>query len=281
MPATLEPFEGTIGRTHQDSTPWWPEIPVPREGSPNVLVVLFDDTGFAHFGCYGSTIATPNIDRLATAGLRYTNFHTTALCSPTRACLLTGRNHHTVGMRSVSNMRSGFPRLRGHITKHAATVAQLLSDEGYGTYCVGKWHLTPMADTSAAGPFDQWPLQRGFGRFYGFLGGETDQFHPELTIDNHHVEAPAGPDEGYHLSEDLVDQAIGFLHDDRSVYPDRPFFMYLAFGATHAPHHAPAEYLAKYRGRFDEGWDVVRDRWFARQRELGAVSYTHLRAHET
>ena len=271
MPATLEPFEGTIGRTHQDSTPWWPEIPVPRKGSPNVLVILLDDTGFAHFGCYGSTIATPNVDRLATAGLRYTNFHTTALCSPTRACLLTGRNHHTVGMRSVSNMRSGFPHLRGHITKHAATVAELLSDEGYGTYCVGKWHLTPMADTSAAGPFDQWPLQRGFGRFYGFLGGETDQFHPELTIDNHHVEAPAGPGEGYHLSEDLVDQAIGFLHDDRSVYPDRPFFMYLAFGATHAPHHAPAEYLAKYRGRFDEGWDVVRDQWFARQRELGVI----------
>ena len=271
MPATLERFEGTIGRTHQDSTPWWPEIPTPREGSPNVLVILLDDTGFAHFGCYGSTIATPNVDRLATAGLRYTNFHTTALCSPTRACLLTGRNHHTVGMRSVSNMRSGFPHLRGHITKHAATVAQLLSDEGYGTYCVGKWHLTPMADTSAAGPFDQWPLQRGFGRFYGFLGGETDQFHPELTIDNHHVEAPAGPAEGYHLSEDLVDQAIGFLHDDRSVYPDRPFFMYLAFGATHAPHHAPADYMAKYRGRFDEGWDVVRDQWFARQRELGVV----------
>ena len=161
MPATLEPFEGTIGRTHQDSTPWWPEIPVPREGSPNVLVILLDDTGFAHFGCYGSTIATPNVDRLATAGLRYTNFHTTALCSPTRACLLTGRNHHTVGMRAVSNMRSGFPHLRGHITKHAATVAELLSDEGYGTYCVGKWHLTPMAATSAAGPFDQWPLGRG------------------------------------------------------------------------------------------------------------------------
>ena len=271
MPPSFEAFGGVIGRTHHESEPWWPEIPQPAKGSPNIVVILLDDTGFAHFGCYGSTIETPNVDRLATGGLRYTNFHTTALCSPTRACLLTGRNHHTVGMRAVSNMRSGFPHLRGHISNHAATVAELLSDEGYGTYCVGKWHLTPMANCSAAGPFDQWPLQRGFGRFYGFLGGETDQFHPELTIDNHHVEAPSGPLDGYHLSEDLVDQAIGFLHDDRSVYPDRPFFMYLAFGATHAPHHAPPEYLDKYRGRFDQGWDIVRDEWFNRQLKLGVI----------
>ncbi|HJM00420.1 MAG TPA: sulfatase-like hydrolase/transferase, partial [Acidimicrobiales bacterium] len=184
-------------------------------------------------------------------GLRYTNFHTTALCSPTRACLLTGRNHHAVGMRAVSNFDSGYPHMRGYIADHAATIAEVLQDNGYATACIGKWHLAPMAQASAAGPFDHWPLQRGFDRFYGFLQGETDQFHPELTADNHHIDPPAGPEDGYHVSEDLVDKAIGFVNDTKSVRPDRPFFMYLAFGATHAPHQAPDNYREKYRGRFD------------------------------
>jgi arylsulfatase len=161
--------------------------------------------------------------------------------------------------------------MRGQISNHAATVAEVVREEGYTTFALGKWHLCPMVDASPAGPYDQWPLQRGFDRFYGFLDGETDQFHPELVYDNHWIEPPAGPDDGYHLTEDLVDHAITFVHDSVGVRPDRPFFMYLAFGATHAPHQAPPEYMAKYRGAFDEGWDVFRDRWFVRQKELGLL----------
>lgn len=266
-----EQFQGVIGRTVAESTPWWPPHKQPPAGSPNIVIVLLDDTGFAHFGCYGSTIETPNIDRLAANGLRYTNFHTTALCSPTRACLLTGRNHHSVGMRGVSNFDTGFPHMRGSISPHAATIAEMLREHGYATFAVGKWHLAPMHECSMAGPFDNWPLQRGFDRFYGFMQGETDQFHPELTIDNHHVDPPTGPEDGYHLSEDLVIQSMRMVRDLHSVRPDRPFFLYVAFGATHAPHQAPQAYLDKYRGRFDEGWDVARDRWFARQKEMGIV----------
>jgi arylsulfatase len=266
-----EEIEGEIGRTHAESTPWWPTPPHPGDDAPDVIVVLLDDLGFAQLGCYGSDIETPNIDRLAAGGLRFTNFHVTPLCSPTRAALLTGRNHHEVGMRAISNFSSGYPHMRGHITDHAATVAEVLRDEGYATFAVGKWHLCPMEEASAAGPYQQWPCQRGFDRYYGFLEGETDQFHPELVHDNHHVDPPATAAEGYHLSEDLVDRAIGMIHDSVSVRPDRPYFLYLAFGATHAPHQAPPEYLEKYRGRFDEGWDVARERWFARQVERGLV----------
>lgn len=270
--SSFEPdFGGRIGSTLADSEAWWPSAPHPGENAPNVVVILLDDLGFSHLGCFGSTIDTPNIDRLASGGLRYTNFHVTPLCSPTRAALLTGRNHHAVGMRSVSNMNSGFPHMRGRISPHAATIAEMLRDEGYATFALGKWHLCPMTDCSQAGPFDQWPLQRGFDRFYGFLDGETDQFHPELVYDNHWIEPPGGPEDGYHLSEDLVDKAIEFVHDTKGVRPDRPFFMYLAFGATHAPHQAPDAYLQKYRGVFDEGWDVWRERWFERQLELGLL----------
>ena len=264
-------FAGRIGRTLADSEAWWPRSPHPGSQAPNVVVILLDDLGFSHLGCFGSTIDTPNIDRLAAGGLRYTNFHVTPLCSPTRAALLTGRNHHAVGMRSVSNMNSGFPHMRGRISPSAATIAEVLRDEGYATFALGKWHLCPMTECSQAGPFDQWPLQRGFDRFYGFLDGETDQFHPELVYDNHWIEPPSRPDEGYHLSEDLVDKAIEFVHDSIGVRPDRPFFMYLAFGATHAPHQAPDSYLQKYRGVFDEGWDVWRERWYHQQIELGVI----------
>ncbi len=249
-------FGGRIGRTYQDSEPWWPDPPA-GTGGPNVVLVVLDDTGFAHFGCYGSTLTTPNIDALAGAGLRYTGFHTTALCSPSRACLLTGRNHHAVGMRGVSNWNSGFPHMRGGITSRAATVAELLRDHGYATFAAGKWHLAPMLETSAAGPHAHWPLQKGFDRYYGFLQGETDQFYPELTHDNHHVDPPGGPEDGYHVSEDIVDRSMGWVRDLVSVRPDRPFFLYLAFGATHAPHQAPASYRERWRGAFDEGYDVM------------------------
>ena len=264
-----ERFEGRIGRTIAESEPWFDEPPHPGEDAPDVVVVLLDDTGFAQLGCYGSDIATPHIDALAGAGLRYTNFHVTPLCSPTRASLLTGRNPHAVGMRAVSNFQTGFPNQQAHISNHAATMAEVLGDAGYATFCVGKWHLAPMEECSAAGPFDQWPLARGFDRFYGFLEGETDQFHPELVCDNHWIDSPARPKGDYHLSEDLVDQALLMSGDSVGVRPDRPFFTYVAFGATHAPHQAPTGYLDRYRGRFDDGWDEARRRWFARQLEMG------------
>jgi len=265
-------FRGTIGRTWQESTPWWPDLPPAVAGAaPNIVLVVLDDVGFAQLGCYGSDLRTPTIDRLAAGGARATGFHTTALCSPTRAALLTGRNHHAVGMRGVSNWSTGFPHMRGGIAPEAATVAEVLRDAGYATYCAGKWHLAPMEECSAAGPHTNWPLQKGFDRFYGFLQGETDQFHPELTSDNGHVDPPGSAADGYHVSEDIVERAMGWIGDLRSVRPDRPFFLYLAFGAQHAPHQAPQAYLDRWRGRFDDGYDVARERWFARQQELGVV----------
>ena len=265
-----EEFGGVIGRTVYESKPWWPGSKVPRN-APNVVLIVLDDTGFAHLGCYGSTIATPNIDALAQKGVRFSSFHTTALCSPTRACLLTGRNHHAVGMRGISNFDTGFPNMRGALPKSAATLAEVLRDIGYATFATGKWHLAPMAECSAAGPFANWPLQKGFDRYYGFLQGETDQFHPELTCDNHFVDAPGRAEDGYHLSEDIVNRSADMIRDLTSLAPERPFFLYCAFGAMHAPHQAPQSYLDKYRGKFDAGWDVARDAWFRRQKEMGVV----------
>jgi arylsulfatase len=263
-------FSGTITSTYQTSTPAWPSLPQGLGGA-NIITIVFDDMGFSHPSCFGSSIPTPNIDRLAQNGLRYTGFHTTALCSPSRASLLTGRNHHSVGMRGVSNWNTGFPNMRGGITPRAATMAEVLRQQGYATLAAGKWHLAPMEECTAAGPHTNWPLQKGFDRFYGFLNGETDQFYPELTQDNQHILPPRTPEEGYHLSEDLVDQSTTWIRDLVSVRPDRPFFLYLAFGAQHAPHHAPDSYLAKWRGKFDEGWDIHRAQWFARQIEMGIV----------
>ncbi len=265
-----EPFDGVIGDTVETSQPWWPASKL-KAGAPDVVLVVLDDTGFAHLGCYGSTIETPNIDALAAGGVRFTGFHTTALCSPTRACLMTGRNHHAVGMRAISNFDTGFPNMRGAIPKSAATLAEILREAGWATFAAGKWHLAPMAECTAAGPFTNWPLQKGFDRYYGFLQGETDQFHPELTHDNHFVDPPKTAEAGYHFSEDVTDRSMGMIRDVTSLVPERPFFLYLAFGAMHSPHQAPADYLAKYRGRFDAGWDSAREAWFARQKAMGII----------
>lgn len=262
-------FKGVIGRTIEESTPWWPPVNRPAPHTPSVVMVVLDDVGFAQLGCYGSNIRTPNMDSLAATGVRYTNFHTTALCSPTRACLLTGRNHHSVGMGTLSNWDTGFPGNSGEITRRAGTVAEILRAEGFNTFAVGKWHLTPPDQQSPAGPFDQWPLQRGFERYYGFLDAATSQWDPELTSDNHRIETPE--DRNCHLSEELVDQSIDFLRNQISWAPDRPFFLYLAFGACHEPHHAPADVIDRYRGAFDQGWDVCREEWLARQKEMGIV----------
>jgi len=263
------PFRGGVGDTVEDSTPWWPPAIRPRDGAPNVVMIVLDDVGFAQIGAYGGSIDTPNMNRLAAGGLRYTNFHVTSLCSTTRASLLTGRNHHSVGVGFLADFDTGFPSYRGAISVRAATLGEMLSDAGYGTYAVGKWHLTPPSQMSPIGPFHQWPTQRGFDRYYGFLWGEDDQWTPELWYDQHRVDPPRR--QGYHVSEDFIDRSQEFLGDHLSIAPDRPFFLYLAFGACHAPHQAPREFLEKYRGAFDHGWDEERERVLRRQIELGVV----------
>ncbi|MDP8925255.1 MAG: arylsulfatase, partial [Chloroflexota bacterium] len=264
-------FGGVIGRTYRESTPWWPELVRPPEGAPNVVFVVLDDAGFADLGCYGAEIETPHMDRLAAGGLRYTNFHTTAMCSPTRACLLTGRNAHTVGMGIIAEWSTGFPAYRGRVSRRAANLAEVLGPRGYSTFATGKWHLMPMDEATAAGPFDDWPIRRGFDHWYGFHGALANSWHPELFVDNGAIDPPATPEEGYHLSADLVDRSIGMIRDQQAVAPERPFFLYLAFGAAHWPHHVPREYVDKYRSRYDRGWDAVREERLARQLELGIV----------
>ncbi len=263
-------FEGQIGRTFADSKSWWPPLNRPV-GSPNVLVVLLDDVGYAQLGAYGSDIHTPTFDRLASQGRRFANFHTTALCSPTRACLLTGRNHHSNGMARVVELAAGFPGYNATIPKENGFLSEILRDQGYATYAVGKWHLTPATEMGAGSPRDKWPLGRGFDRYYGFMGGETDQFHPELVQDNQPTEPPRTPEEGYHLTEDLTDHAIRYLADLRGSSPESPFLMWFAPGACHAPHQAPAAYIDRYRGHFDKGWDRWREEVFARQSASGLL----------
>lgn len=262
--------EAVVGRTMRDSVPWFPERPKPL-GAPNVVVVLLDDTGFAQLGPFGSDIETPTIDRLAAEGLRYNRFHVTALCSPSRASLLTGRNHHAVGMGFLCDMPTGFPGYTTRLPKTAATLARVLRDAGYNTMAVGKWHLTPRNDRTASGPFDTWPLGVGFERYYGFLHGDANHWTPTLVSDNHYVEPPGRPDEGYHLTEDLIDTSLRFVHDQQHATPGKPFFLYLAPGAMHAPHHVAREWADRYRGRFDDGWEAWRARVFDRQLASGIV----------
>ena len=264
-------FGGEIRTTHENSIPEWQQENY-AQGKPNVLLILLDDTGFANLGCYGSNIDTPNMDVLAKNGLRYNNFHVTPLCSPTRASILTGRNHHAVGISTISGFGdSGYPNQRGCVSRHSANLAEMLGEEGFATFALGKWHLNPSANFSAGGPHNEWPLQRGFDRFYGFLPGGTPQFYPELTYDNHPVNPPKSPQDGYHVTDDLVDHAIEFVNDLNYSNPERPFFMYFAPGAMHAPHQVPRDYVEKYKGFYDEGWDIVRERYFKRQIEMGII----------
>jgi arylsulfatase A-like enzyme len=239
----------------------------PPAGSPNIVYIVLDDVGWSDLGSYGSEIHTPNLDNLAFNGLRYRNFHTRAICSPTRAALLTGRNSHVVGVRSVGV--NGFPNGRGRITKAAATLAEMLQASGYNTFAVGKWHLVPSNDESPSGPFDHWPTQRGFEHFYGFLDGMADQYHPELVQDNTYLEPPNKP--GYHLSADLVDHAIGYVTAQVATKPDTPFFLYLAFGAAHAPHQVFKPYVDKYGPVFEKGWDQTREDRLSRQKQSGLL----------
>ncbi len=268
---TQASFPGRIGLTVQDSEPHWPEPPRPPHGSPNILIVLFDDVGFSDFGCYGSEIDTPTIDALAGRGIRMTGFHTTAMCSTTRAAMLTGRNHHSVGMGCLANFDSGFPGYRGKIAPTAGTIAEMLRPHGYRNYMIGKWHATSTTETGPTGPFDGWPLGRGFDRFYGFLDAETDQYSPELVRDNTHITASGTYESGYHLTADLIDQAISMLADHEAGAPRQPWLCWVALGACHAPHQVPREFIDKYEPIFTKGWDATRDDRLARQRAMGIV----------
>jgi len=264
-------FGGTVGKTIADSKPWWPQASQAPSGAPNILVVLFDDVGFSDFGCYGSPIKTPTIDRLASEGLRYSGFHTSAMCSTTRAALLTGRNPHSVGVGCLANFDSGYPGYRGKIAREAGTLAEMLCAHAYRNYMVGKWHVTPLTESGATGPFDGWPLGRGFDRFYGFLDAETDQYAPELVCDNTHIDPPGTYASGYHLTADLIDQAIRFIGDHIAAQPDLPWLTWLALGACHAPHQAPADIIRGYDAVFAHGWDVEREQRLARQKAMGLV----------
>ncbi|QLG47510.1 arylsulfatase [Natrinema halophilum] len=264
-------FHGHIGRTYDESEEWWPEQTRPPEDAPNVLMIVLDDVGFGQVGCYGGPIDTPNIDRLAENGLQYNNFQTTALCAPTRSCLLTGRNHHSNGMGLVTEASTGFPGYNGSIPHENGFLSEMLVEHGYNTFAAGKWHLAPAEETSAAGPYDEWPLGRGFERYYGFLSGDTHQYYPNLVQGNEQIEPPATPEEGYHLTEDLADRTIQHIQDAQSVAPEKPFFAYFATGACHAPHHVPQEWANKYEGEFDIGWDELRKQILSRQKELGVV----------
>lgn len=253
------------------SSPAWPEPLRAKEGAPNVLFIVQDDTGYGQIGCYGSPIKTPNLDQLAANGLRFNNMHTTALCSPTRSCVLTGRNHHSNAMSCITEGSTGYPGGNGNIPFENGMLSEMLLQKGYNTYALGKWHLTPADQTSAAGPYDRWPLGRGFERYYGFLGGDTHQYYPDLVYDNHTVEPEKTPEEGYHLTVDLTDRAISFIADSKQIAPNKPFFLYFCPGAMHAPHHVPKEWADNYKGQFDDGWDAYRDKVFKRQKELGIV----------
>ena len=262
-------FPGKIGRTVSDSTPAWPEPRRVKEGAPNVLFWVLDDVGYGQMSAFGGLVNTPNLERLADNGLRYTNMHTTALCSPTRACILTGRNHHSNGMACVTEFATGYPGYDGRMPFENGMLSEVLLENGYNTFCVGKWHLNPTEEGTPAGPYHRWPLGRGFERFYGFLGGETNQWYPDLTYDNHSVSQPKSVAEGYHLSEDLADKAIQFILDAHVSAPDKPFFLYYATGAGHAPHHVAPEWSGKYKGKFDMGWDKYREVVFDNQKKLG------------
>jgi len=264
-------FEGRIGRTFAGSEGWWPARPEAPPDAPNVVIVLCDDLGYSDIGCYGSEIETPHLDALAARGVRYTDFHVMPMCSPTRAALLTGMNSHMAGIGTVPHSDAGFPGYAMEIAENAATMAEILRGHGYCTYMVGKWHLTKDSDQSAAGPRHSWPCQRGFDRYYGFLDAFTNLHHPHrLVEDNHAVETDRYPDD-YYFTDDITDRAISMVRGGKASNPEQPFLLYFAHGAVHAPLHAKAVDIEKYRDRYRAGWDAARDTRFEKQRALGLL----------
>ena len=244
----------------------------PPKGAPNVLIVLIDDVGFGATSAFGGPCQTPTAEKLAAGGLKFNRFHTTALCSPTRQALLTGRNHHSVGMGGITEIATGAPGYCSVLPNSMSPLARTLKLNGYSTAQFGKCHEVPVWETSPAGPFDAWPTGGGgFEYFYGFIGGEANQWYPTLYEGTTPVEPEKTPEEGYHLMEDMTDKAIDWIGQQKSLAPDKPFFIYFAPGATHAPHHVPKEWADKYKGKFDQGWDKLREETFARQKKLGVI----------
>jgi arylsulfatase A-like enzyme len=266
-------FKGRVEIDIRDSTPDWDPFLQPQapDGAPNVVWIIWDDVGYGAMDVFGGPIETPNMRRIAEMGLKYSNFHTTALCSPTRSCLLTGRNATSNNMACITEATSGYPGFSGRVPFENGTIAEVLNHLGWNTYLVGKWHLTPAEECDASAWKGRWPLGRGFERFYGFLGAETHQWYPEITNDNHGEEPPATPEEGYHFSKDITDKAIAFVRDAKAVAPQKPFFLYYSPGCAHAPHHVFKEWADRYKGRFDQGYEAIRPAILARQKELSLL----------
>ena len=271
IPLADPEFEGTIGQTFNDSKADYPLPIIAPAGAPNVLIIILDDVGFGMCSTFGGPVPTPSLDKLAGNSLIYNRFHTTAQCSQTRAALLTGRNHHSAGTGAVIEMSTGFPGYTGIIPKSTALIAQVLRDNGYATSMFGKWHNTPEREISPAGPFNRWPTGLGFDYFYGFNQGETDQYYPTLYRGTSPVPQPKSPEEGYHFTEDIADEAISWIQNVRAAERDKPWFCYFSTGAVHAPHHAPKDWIAKFEGKFDYGWDEQRKRTHKRQIEMGVI----------
>ena len=266
------PFAGVIGRTVEESSPAWPKPPRAPEGAPNVIFFVLDDVGYGQTSAFGGLVETPTLDRLAEGGLRYTNMHTAALCSPSRSCILSGRNHHANHISCITEVATGYPGSDGRMPFENGLISEILKPQGYNTFITGKWHVAPSEHSTPAGPYDRWPIGRGFERFYGWLGCECSSWYPELVYDNHPAEAAKTPEEGYHLDEDTVDHAIRFILDAHINAPDKPFLLYHACAAGKSPHHSPREWVEKYNGKFDMGWDEYRRIVFARQKEMGIVA---------
>ncbi len=263
-------FEGKIAKSYEDSEEWWPTPPKPPAGTPNVVILLLDDTGFAHLSSFGGLIETPNIDKLADDGLRYNNFHTTALCSPSRATIMAGRNHHRVGLGSHSLTAMGFPGYNAFAPESGKSIAKHLQKAGFVNYAIGKWDHTPLYEVSESGPFDRWPSGEGFDHYYGFMAADADNYRSLLWRDHTPIEDWEGK-EDYHLSEAMADEFIRNITSHVSVSPDKPFMMFWAPVAMHSPHQAPQNYIDYYKGKFDMGWDKTREMIHQRQLEMGVI----------
>ncbi|HEX3020355.1 MAG TPA: arylsulfatase [Chitinispirillaceae bacterium] len=266
-------FSGTINLDIRESRPDWTPYEASKapSGAPNILYIVWDDVGFGAFDCYGGPIHAPNMKKIADLGVRFTQFHTTALCSPTRSCFLTGRNATSNGMACITEASSGFPGFNGRVPFENAMLPEVLSEKGWSTFAVGKWHLTPEEECNMASTKIRWPLGRGFERYYGFLGGETDQWYPDLISDNHPQDPPFSPQQGYHLSMDLADRAISFIQDNVSIAPEKPWMLYFCPGAGHAPHQVPKEWADKYKGQFDMGYEKIRETILSNQKKMGLI----------
>lgn len=263
-------FPGEVGRTYLESDPaQFPQPVAAPEGAPNILLILLDDAGFGQFSTFGGAVPSPTMDRLAKEGLRFNRFHTTALCSPTRAALITGRNHHSAAFAGITELATGYDGYTCILPRSCGTVGEVLRQNGYMTAWIGKNHNTPTWETSAAGPFDRWANGLGFDYFYGFNGGDMNHWNPILYQNRDLVPASTDPD--YHLTTDIADKAISWVRQAKSIAPDQPYFLYVATGATHAPHHTPKEWIEKFKGQFDDGWDAYREKTLARQKKLGVV----------